>query len=123
MDEVKILARGNTSLPPVLSAVLLSRLKGLFVSVLAAFGEASRQLWRAQFVRSSWDPSSAEPSRYQPWSCPAMTIDELDGISKRLAQGIRPTKQQIEELVALARLQLVEPQRQPLGYSRKNRKE
>jgi hypothetical protein len=57
MDEVKILARGNLPLPPVRSAVLLSR---LFVSLLAAFGEGSRQLWRAQFVRSSWDPSSAK---------------------------------------------------------------
>ena len=47
MDEVKILARGNLPLPPVRSAVLLSQ---LFVSLLAAFGEGSRQLWRAQFV-------------------------------------------------------------------------
>jgi hypothetical protein len=61
MDEGKILARRNLPLPPVLYAVLLSRLKKLFVSLLAAFGEGSRQLWRAQFVRSSWDPSSAKP--------------------------------------------------------------
>ena len=52
---MKILARGK---PP-----LLSRLKELFIGVLAIFGEGSRQLWRAQFVRSSWDPSSACP----PW--------------------------------------------------------
>jgi len=58
MDEVKILARGNLPLPLDRSAVLLNR---LFVSLLAAFGEGSRQLWRAQFVRSSWDPSSAKP--------------------------------------------------------------
>ena len=58
MDGVKILAPGNLPLPPVRFAVLLSR---LFVSLLAAFGEGSRQLWRAQFVRLSWDPSSAKP--------------------------------------------------------------
>ena len=65
MDEGKILARRNLPLPPVLYAVLLSRLKKLFVSLLAAFGEGSRQLWRAQFVRSSWDPSSAKPFHRQ----------------------------------------------------------
>jgi hypothetical protein len=36
MDKVKILARGNLPLPPVLCAVLLSHLKGLFVRLLAA---------------------------------------------------------------------------------------
>jgi hypothetical protein len=65
MDKVIILARGSLALPPLLSAVLLSRPKGLFVSLIAGFGEASRQLWRAQFVRSSWNPSSAKPSRYE----------------------------------------------------------
>jgi hypothetical protein len=39
-----------------------------------------------------------------------MTIGELNRISERLAQGIKPTKQQSEELVALARLQLGRPQ-------------
>jgi hypothetical protein len=53
MGEVKILARGNLPLPPARSAVLLSQ---LLVSLLSAFGEGSRQLWRAQFVRSSWIP-------------------------------------------------------------------
>jgi hypothetical protein len=62
MGEVKILARGNLPLPPVGSAVLLSR---LFVSLLAAFGEGSRQLRRGQFVRLSWDLSSAKPSHGQ----------------------------------------------------------
>lgn len=28
---------------------------------------AGRQLWRAQFVRSSWDPASARPYRIPPW--------------------------------------------------------
>jgi hypothetical protein len=38
-----------------------------------------------------------------------MTLDDLDKISERLAKNIRRNKEEVEELIALARLQLAPP--------------
>jgi hypothetical protein len=45
-----------------------------------------------------------------------MTLDELNQIAARLAKSIRPNKEEVEELIALARERLTRIQRADMLY-------